>query len=126
MHSHRRTQGATYRRAIPPEIKPIARSHMAHRTTVFEREPLYAEVWKEPVSIVAKRYGISDVALRKICLKLGVPVPPLGYWAEVAAGQQPRVTKLPENHKGDTRYVRSYYHDPEEESERKARIRWNR
>jgi hypothetical protein len=94
---------------------------MAHRTTVFEREPLYAEVWKEPVSAVAKRYRISDVALRKICLKLGVPVPPLGYWAKVAAGQQPRVTKLPENHKGDTRYVRSYYEDPEE-GERQARI----
>jgi hypothetical protein len=94
---------------------------MAHETTVFEREALYAEVWKEPVRTVAERYGISDVALRKICQRLGVPVPPLGYWARVAAGQQPRVTPLPDNHKGDTRYVRSTYSDPER-AEREERI----
>ena len=93
---------------------------MAHRTTVFERETLYGEVWKESVSSVAKRYEMSDVALRKICIKLGVPIPPLGYWAKVAAGQQPRIPKLPENHKGKTRYVRIQYHDPEE-AERNAR-----
>lgn len=51
---------------------------MARDNTVFEREQLYSEVWKEPVRIVAKRYGISDVGLRKTCKKLGVPMPPLG------------------------------------------------
>jgi hypothetical protein len=53
--------------------------------TAFEREALYAEVWREPVRTVARRYEVSDVALRKICKKLGVPVPPLSYWAKVAA-----------------------------------------
>ena len=28
-----------------------------------EREKLYNEIWEEPVSIVSKRYGISDTAL---------------------------------------------------------------
>ena len=31
---------------------------------VYKREVLYEEVWAEPVSTVAKRYGVSDVALR--------------------------------------------------------------
>jgi len=35
---------------------------------------LYEEVWAEPVTTVAKRYGISDVALRKICRRLAVPL----------------------------------------------------
>src|SRR5688572_26821400 len=89
--------------------------------SVFERETIYAEVWKEPVNTVAKRYGISDVALRKICEKLGVPVPPLGYWAKLAAGQTPIVAKLPTNHKGPTRHVRKHWDDPEA-SERDGRI----
>jgi len=59
----------------------------------FEREALYAEVWTDAVSTVSKRYGLSDNGLRKICKKLGVPLPPLGYWAKLRAGQ--KVKKLP-------------------------------
>lgn len=94
---------------------------MSWTESIFERETIYAEVWKEPVNAVAKRYGVSDVALRKICEKLGVPVPPLGYWAKLAAGQTPIVAKLPTNHKGPTRHVRKQWDDPEA-SERDSRI----
>ncbi len=34
-------------------------------TRTYEREKLYKEVWAEPMTTVSKRYGISDVALRK-------------------------------------------------------------
>lgn len=88
--------------------------------TVFERDTIYAEVWAEPVNAVAKRYGVSDVALRKICTKLGVPVPPLGHWAKLAAGQKPPVPKLPTNHKGPTQHARQHWIDPDE-TERRAR-----
>lgn len=44
---------------------------------------------------MAERYGISDVALAKTCRKLGVPLPPRGYWAKVKAGQAPKRTALP-------------------------------
>ena len=37
---------------------------------------------------LAKTYGLSDVGLRKICVKHGIPTPPLGYWAKVAAGKK--------------------------------------
>lgn len=42
----------------------------------MHRETLYAEVWTEPVLVVAKRYGVSNVALAKACRKLSVPLPP--------------------------------------------------
>jgi len=32
-------------------------------TITYRRSELYEEVWKEPVRTVAKRYGVSDVAL---------------------------------------------------------------
>ena len=48
---------------------------MPYVTIRYERVKLYQEVWTDAVTIVAKRYGISDVALRKICKKLAVPLP---------------------------------------------------
>jgi len=56
--------------------------------TVEEREQLYNEIWAEPVSIVAKRYGISDAALRKRCKKMNIPLPPRGYWEKIKSGQK--------------------------------------
>jgi integrase len=52
----------------------------------IDRKALYEEVWRDPMRIVAKRYGVSDVALAKTCRKLKIPVPGRGHWAKVAAG----------------------------------------
>jgi hypothetical protein len=54
------------------------------------------EVWMDPVTKVAKRYGLSDVGLKKICKKLAVATPPLGYWARLRNGQNPSRPALKE------------------------------
>ncbi|TDY24589.1 hypothetical protein B0G81_5028 [Paraburkholderia sp. BL6665CI2N2] len=84
---------------------------MGWEYTDFRREELYEQVWTEPVTKVAKRYAISDVGLRKICLDLEVPLPPVGYWAKLAAG---RAVKRPPlgTTKGPTTYRRSRYVAP--------------
>jgi len=61
----------------------------------YNREKLYKEVWAKPVVKVAEQYGVSDVAIHKICKKLNVPTPPLGYWAKVSAGAKVPKTPLP-------------------------------
>src|SRR5258708_6634313 len=61
---------------------------------VLRREQLYEQVWAEPVTKVAQRHQVSDVALAKACRRLGVPLPPRGYWAEIA-GQTPKKPPLP-------------------------------
>ena len=61
---------------------------MGERTEAYDREKLYDEVWKEPALVVAKRYGVSSVALAKACRKLSVPLPPRGYWARIQAGRK--------------------------------------
>lgn len=81
---------------------------MPHVTLRYERAKLYEEVWTEAVATVAKRYGVSDVALRKICKQLSVPLPPLGYWAKVAAGNKPPTPPLPK-HSGPEEIVRQRY-----------------
>jgi hypothetical protein len=54
----------------------------------YEREKLHNEVWADPTTTVAQKYGVSDVAIHKACKRLNVPVPPRGYWAKVAAGKK--------------------------------------
>lgn len=53
-----------------------------------ERIKLFNEVWSEPVTTVAERYGVSDNGLRKRCIKMEIPLPPIGYWAKLRAGQE--------------------------------------
>lgn len=59
------------------------------------RDELYALVWSEPLVKIAKRFGISDVGLRKICVKHQIPTPPVGYWAKLAHGKKVVHTPLP-------------------------------
>ncbi|TXH44930.1 MAG: hypothetical protein E6Q92_03860 [Burkholderiaceae bacterium] len=68
---------------------------MRRRGTPVSREALYEEVWTDAVTVVAPRYGLSDVGLVKICKKHGIPVPPRGYWAKVKAGRPTRKVPLP-------------------------------
>ncbi len=55
---------------------------------VLRREELFDRVWSEPVSTLAVEYGISGVALAKICKRMGLPAPSRGYWARKAAGKR--------------------------------------
>lgn len=73
-----------------------------------EREALYNEVWTEPMITVAKRYGMSDNGLRKHCRRLGIPLPPNGYWAKLKAGKNVSKTPLPEVYGILKRYVHNY------------------
>ena len=62
---------------------------------VFTREILYEQVWNTPSTKLARSYGMSDVALGKICKKHHIPKPPLGYWAKISHGQKVERTPLP-------------------------------
>lgn len=76
--------------------------------TADEREALYNEVWFEPVTTVAKKYGISDNGLRKHCKRLGIPLPSSGYWAKVKAGQKVSKPALPKVTGELRKHVRNY------------------
>jgi hypothetical protein len=59
------------------------------------RQELYEQVWTTPTVQLAKQYGISDVAIAKICRRHRIPKPPLGYWARVQHGQKVSRKPLP-------------------------------
>jgi hypothetical protein len=54
----------------------------------LNRKQLYDLVWSEPMKTLAARFGISDVALKKACTRVGIPTPERGYWAKKAAGKE--------------------------------------
>lgn len=83
---------------------------MSWKNTVFERDKLYAEVWAEPMTILANRYGISDVGLRKICKRLAVPMPTAGHWAKKRAGKPVHTIPL-SKWSGDTTYTSTRWVD---------------
>jgi hypothetical protein len=46
----------------------------------WNRVELYNEVWNQPLVKLARKYGISDVALGKACRKLRISHPGRGDW----------------------------------------------
>lgn len=55
----------------------------------LSRRQLYDLVWSKPMRDAATEVGISDVGLKKVCVRHRVPVPPQGYWNKIHAGQKP-------------------------------------
>lgn len=61
----------------------------------LDRKKLYKEVWEVPLVKLGPKYGMTDQGLRKICKKLNVPTPPLGYWTKVQYNIRVEKPKLP-------------------------------
>ena len=65
--------------------------------TVIKREELYEQVWTMPITKIAASYGVSDSAIIKMCKKMEIPRPGVGYWTQVQHGRtinKPRLRKL--------------------------------
>ncbi|HLJ84264.1 MAG TPA: hypothetical protein VKT51_08860 [Candidatus Eremiobacteraceae bacterium] len=81
------------------------------------REALYELVWAEPLVVIAPRFGISDVGLRKACKRANIPLPTAGYWAKVRngkrVGRRPRLPKSLANRNSDI-VIRSSIRRPAE------------
>ena len=60
----------------------------------FQREALFLEVWSSPMTALAKKYGLSDNGIRKICKAMDIPMPSVGHWAKAAVGKAPNRPKL--------------------------------
>jgi hypothetical protein len=61
----------------------------------FSRQELYDLVWSTAMTTLAKQFGMSDVGVRKICVKHDIPTPPAGYWAKLQFGKKVKKIPLP-------------------------------
>lgn len=75
----------------------------------FTREELYDLVWSEPISVIAPKFNVSDVALSKACKRAHIPRPHRGYWAKLKAGKPVIKAVLPERFPGASNTVKIGY-----------------
>ena len=81
----------------------------------YNREELYQKVWEKPMLRVAEQYGVSSVALGKVCRKLSVPVPGRGHWAKLAHGKPgttkpdlPKLDKVPVVYRSEQTHLKQH------------------
>ena len=63
--------------------------------TQFSRQELYNLVWTEPMSVLSKKFGLSDVGMSKACRRANIPIPERGYWNKVYAGKAVMKAQFP-------------------------------
>jgi hypothetical protein len=61
--------------------RPVQGHEARDAAPVWNLKLLREQVWAEPLSRVARKYGVSGVALAKRCKKMGIPLPGRGYWS---------------------------------------------
>lgn len=52
-----------------------------------EKVELHKTIWNKPMHQIAKEMGVSDTAIKKRCIKFGIPRPGRGFWAKIEAGK---------------------------------------
>lgn len=75
---------------------------------IASRSELYEQVWSEPMTKVAPKYGLSDVGLAKLCEKHQIPCPPVDHWAKLAQGKASPRPPLPELDPADLEEIRLF------------------
>jgi hypothetical protein len=81
---------------------------MGRIRTEIRRKDLYEQVWTVPMWTLAKKYGLSDVGLAKICKRNAIPRPPRGYWEKKNHGRRVQQAPLPKRE--DARPIIIYGH----------------
>jgi len=74
----------------------LVSSERSMKPVTVTRKELYRQVWEKPGSQLARKYGVSDVALAKVCRKHDIPRPPRGWWAKKLHGKRVLQSPLPD------------------------------
>lgn len=59
------------------------------------RVELFEMVWETPMIHLAKQLNLSDVGLRNVCKKHGIPLPRAGHWTRHQLGKADPRPELP-------------------------------
>lgn len=69
---------------------------------LITRQELYDLVWSVPLTTLAKRYGLSDNGLRKICKRTNIPLPKAGHWMKLQFNKKVQIIPLPKSGEDET------------------------
>jgi hypothetical protein len=68
---------------------------MEDKQIKLSRSELYDKIWSVAMWKLAPELGLSDVGLKKLCRRNGIPTPARGYWAKLEAGHKVKKDPLP-------------------------------
>lgn len=72
--------------------------HIEYRKVEWPKKmELLALMWREPLTSIAKRYGVSDNAIRKWAKHYKIPYPPRGYWIKLKHGHDVECLEIKKN-----------------------------
>jgi hypothetical protein len=54
----------------------------------LSRAELYELVWSQPMTEIAKHYGVRDLRIAQACDSYDIARPPAGYWQKLAHGKK--------------------------------------
>jgi hypothetical protein len=74
--------------------KPWSSKSSSENVHTVSREELYEQVWSQPMTKVAAKYGVTGTALKKVCDRHKIPTPERGYWAKLEHGELARMRPL--------------------------------
>jgi hypothetical protein len=87
------------------------------------RSQLYDLVWSEPMLTLSKRYDISDVGLRKICIRFNIPLPKAGHWQKLRYGRKINKVKLTKSFDGPDAINLKLLDDEESSTKNKSHLK---
>lgn len=70
---------------------------------LLSRKELYEMVWSQPILTLSKMYEITGSGLRKICVKMDIPLPKAGHWQRIQHKKPVLVKPLPSEYSGETK-----------------------
>jgi len=71
----------------------------------LSRKQLHDLVWSTSLLALSKKYNISDVGLRKICIRMNIPLPNKSYWRRIQGGKSVLIKSLPRDYLGKNEVV---------------------
>lgn len=89
---------------------------------ILTRKMLYDLAWSVPMLTLSKKYAISDVGLRKICLRMNIPLPKAGYWQKLQFGKKTKKINLDTNYQGEQEISLELRTDETKESSHKPSV----
>lgn len=61
----------------------------------YTRKQFFDLIWSIPLYKLSQELGISQIEIRKICIKQNIPRPTAAHWAKLNLGKQSKIPELP-------------------------------
>ncbi len=54
---------------------------------MVSRTELYEEVWTESILALSEKWDLPETVIRRLCVNMNVPLPPVGHWQKIKFGK---------------------------------------